>query len=396
MSVKRLLAIAAIVFCTAVAWLILGGAVMLRSQTSASQLEPAVVKNWGPPLTQEHPVIYYEAPVRGLPPRAMQPLSSKIDVHLTYDPKRKGLLWYRTYVVDFRAEYRIKNPTPIAQTIYVAFTFPSADARYDAFTLAIGDNLTNKVPVNGVIRESVRLEAGEEAPLFIAYRASGMNQWSYDLGHALRVKDLQLALTTNFTDIDIPAGAESPTSRVREGSGWTLAWQYTDVLGANSIAMAMPSVHNPGEIARRMTLFAPVSLLFFFSVLVIVAMRNRTDLHPMNYFFLAAGCFAFQLLFAYLVDLMPLGLSFLIAAAVSLLLVNGYLWRAAGSRFAAISTVAQFAYMVLFSYSFFFDGLTGITITVGAIATLALLMAFTAKVNWNTALISQVQKARTA
>ena len=44
--------------------------------------------------------------------------------------------------------------------------------------------------------------------------------------------------------------------------------------------------------------------------------------------------------------------------------------------------MAQFAYMILFSYSFFFEGLTGLTITIGAIATLALLMVTTAKVNW--------------
>jgi hypothetical protein len=81
-------------------------------------------------------------------------------------------------------------------------------------------------------------------------------------------------------------------------------------------------------------------------------------------------------------------LSFVIAAAVSLALVNGYLWRATTARYAAISTLAQFAYMVLFSYSFFFEGLTGITITIGAIATLALLMAFTARVKWDEALTS--------
>jgi len=51
-----------------------------------------------------------------------------------------------------------------------------------------------------------------------------------------------------------------------------------------------------------------------------------------------------------------------------------------------VSALAHFAYMVLFSYSFFFRGLTGITITVGSILTLALLMTFTAKVNWETIL----------
>jgi hypothetical protein len=135
-----------------------------------------------------------------------------------------------------------------------------------------------------------------------------------------------------------------------------------------------------------MTFFAPVSLLFFFAVLVMLSARRSVDLHPMNYFFLAAGCFAFQLLFAYLVDLLPLAASFALAAAVSLLLVGGYLWRAAGPAFARPAAVAQFAYMVLFSYSFFFDGLTGITITAGAILTLALLMAFTAKIDWNATL----------
>ena len=106
------------------------------------------------------------------------------------------------------------------------------------------------------------------------------------------------------------------------------------------------------------------------------------SLHPMNYFFLAAGCFAFQLLFAYLVDLIALPLAFVISALVSLALVSGYLFAAVGRRFAQLAAAAQFAYMVLFSYSFFFEGLTGLTITIGAIVTLALLMAATAKVNW--------------
>jgi inner membrane protein involved in colicin E2 resistance len=118
-------------------------------------------------------------------------------------------------------------------------------------------------------------------------------------------------------------------------------------------------------------------------VIVILVAVRKVDLHPMNYFFLAAGCFAFQLLFSYLVDLIPPYVAFALSAVVSLLLVNIYLARVAGARFARISLVAQFAYMVLFSASFFFEGLTGITITVGAIVTLAILMAFTAKVDWN-------------
>ena len=389
MTIKRLLAICLIVGCTSAAWFLLGGTLQYRSNQTDGRLGSEVVKNWGPVLIQEHPALFYEAPTSAGARREIQPETSDIAVTLTYDPKQKGLLWYRTYKAEFTGKYVVKNPTPIAQTIYAAFKFPAADARYDAFSLRFGDKVTDKAPVNGEIRESLLLAPGAEVPLTVKYHATGLNQWVYSLKSAKRLKNLHLAMTVNFAEINIPPFAESPTSRAISAEGRKLQWDYTDVIGANAIAMDMPAVTNPGYVAGRMTFFAPVSLLFFFAVLIIVGIRERTSLHPMNYFFLAAGCFAFQLLFSYLVDLVPLTLSFFIAAAVSLALVTGYLWRATTAKYAAISAVAQFAYMVLFSYSFFFDGLTGITITIGAIITLALLMAFTARVKWDTAFTSR-------
>jgi hypothetical protein len=39
-------------------------------------------------------------------------------------------------------------------------------------------------------------------------------------------------------------------------------------------------------------------------------------------------------------------------------------------------------FLVLFSYSFFFEGLTGLAVTIGSIITLAYFMAKTAHVDW--------------
>ena len=65
-------------------------------------------------------------------------------------------------------------------------------------------------------------------------------------------------------------------------------------------------------------------------------------------------------------------LAFVIAAIVSLALVISYVWRVAGRRFALREAgVSQFLYLVLFSYAFFFEGYTGLVITIGAIITLA-------------------------
>lgn len=56
-----------------------------------------------------------------------------------------------------------------------------------------------------------------------------------------------------------------------------------------------------------------------------------------------------------------------------------------GERFAFLEVgVSQFVYLVLFSYTFFFEGYTGLAVTIIAIITLFLVMQFTAKVEWET------------
>lgn len=61
-----------------------------------------------------------------------------------------------------------------------------------------------------------------------------------------------------------------------------------------------------------------------------------------------------------------------------------YLRIVFGAAFAIFAAgTAQLVYLVLFSYAFFFKGLTGLAITIGAIATLFVLMQITARVNWN-------------
>jgi inner membrane protein involved in colicin E2 resistance len=148
--------------------------------------------------------------------------------------------------------------------------------------------------------------------------------------------------------------------------------------------MDPPDRLNPGPLAARITFFAPVSLLFFVTVMVILGVLRRQSLHPMHYFFLSAAFFAFHLLLAYLVDHMEMGTAFIIAAAVSVFLVVSYLRAVSGWRVALLdAAAAQVVYLVLFSYAFFFEGFTGLTVTVGAVVTLFLLMQLTARVDWN-------------
>jgi len=141
---------------------------------------------------------------------------------------------------------------------------------------------------------------------------------------------------------------------------------------------------NPGPFAARVTFFAPVGLLFFLTVMVIMGATSGPSLHPMHYWFIAAAFFSFHLLLAYLVDHISVHFAFGVAAAVSLALVVSYLRLVTGMRHALLQAGgAQAVFLVLFSYAFFFEGFTGLTITVGAILTLFVLMQMTAHVPWD-------------
>jgi hypothetical protein len=381
MTALRIFTIAIITLCTAVAWAILGSTLQIRTQESSKEMGSEVADVWGFPLKQLHPSAFYHAPTGNNRKVTLQPDESHVEVTLQSEPKKRGLLWHRTYAVQFSATYQFTNPTPIPQTIYVQYHLPSEEASYTNFAFSLGDeSLRRAVPKAGVITEALTVPAKGTAPLKVSYASRGMDTWQYTFPDASRVQGFELKMQTDFGEINFPSGTGSPTTRdTLKGLYW---WTYPDVLSAPAIGMDMPKVVNAGPVAARIAFFAPVSLVFFFTVLVLMGVVMGINLHPMNYFFLAAGCFAFQLLFAYLVDLVPLHLSFVIAAVVSLLLVCGYIFAVGGKKMLMVAVPAQFAYMVLFSYSFFFDGMTGLMITIGAIITLALLMTFTARVNW--------------
>jgi inner membrane protein involved in colicin E2 resistance len=147
--------------------------------------------------------------------------------------------------------------------------------------------------------------------------------------------------------------------------------------------MVMPEKLQPGPLAGRISFFAPVSLFFFFFLMLIITTMRGIDLHPMNYFFLAAAFFSFHLLLAYLVDHVSIHTAFAISALVSVFLVVSYLRLVVGIGFASReAALAQIIYLVLFSYAFFIKGFTGLAITIGSILTLFLVMQITGRLRW--------------
>ena len=392
MSGKRLFAIAVIFVLASMAWLVLAGSVQVRTTSTNDRLGDAVGGLWGSP--QEQPAPEFRSSAGGAATR-LEIAGSDISADFKLNQRRKGLLWYATYVVDFQAAYKIKNPTTRPAETTMTFAFPDSAGTYDGFAVKVGGA---DVPVqyrDGKAHATFTMAPGATATVVTGYKTNGMERWVYvpSPGGAGVVKDFNLVMTTDFAKIDFPADGVSPTSQEQVDDGWKLIWNYASVVSGRPIGLVMPVPPNPGPLVARITAFAPVSLLFFFAALILLTATSGIRLHPVHYGFMAAAFFAFDLLLAYLADQIDINLAFVIAAVTSVALVVGYLLVVVGRNRALVEiAISQFVFLVLFSYSFFFTGFTGLAITIGAVLTLAFFMAKTARVDWETVFPKKVPR----
>ncbi|HEV3090055.1 MAG TPA: inner membrane CreD family protein [Candidatus Cybelea sp.] len=399
---KRLLAIVFIFFWASIAWMILGATLVSRTSDSDTQQHDKLTAQWGSAQTQSAPSVNARVAVdsydkdkkrivRGYEDISVPLRGSRILVDLNLEQRRDGLLWYNLYDVHFSGRYRIRNDTN-SSNLSVHFPFPSTDGTYADFTCSIGGKRISDATALDQGYVGFTLSPGAQTTIDVGYRSRGMGTWTYRFGQDVAsVDDFTLTMNTNFNAIDFPPQTLLPTTEAPVGKGWRLQWRYATLVTGNGVGMAFPYPLQPGPLAQRITFWAPVALFFYFFVMLVIVTLRRVDLHPVNYFFLAASFFSFHLLFAYLVDRIPIGPAFLICSAVTLFLTISYLRLVVGLRFAAVeSGLAQLVYLILFSYALFNEGWSGLTITIGAILTLFVVMQLTGRIRWSERLATPV------
>ncbi len=394
MSVKRIFAVCLIFLLASGGWMILGTATTVRSTELFSRLSGQVEQLWGQPVVQQAPVFSVAIPGTDQVRRRM-PVENRIEVQIEADYRQKGLMWYSTYNCSFDGRYTITNDDPVVQKVRMHFDFPVAGGTYDNFAVTVDDQ-PFRLPVDtrAGIGEIVELEPGASRTFRFTYRTRGMRDWRYQTDPEIgRLQNLDLTVRTSFADVDYTPGSLSPMTVEPDGQGgMRLNWTATDLITTGNIGIIMPEKLNPGPLTTRITFFAPVCLLFFFVLVGAINILYKVNIHPMHYLFVAAGFFAFHLLLSYMVGIVNIHLAFAVSAAVTVALVTLYMTAALKGRFPwKIAVAAQLFFLVLFSYSFFFKGITGLTVAVGSVVTLAVLMKVTAGIDWN-----EVFKQRTA
>ena len=408
MTVRRLFAIGFIFVGAAAAWFTLGSSLVYRTGQFDGPLRQEVTLLWGGPHVQRAPEAWIARPSETvetveertssgatLTRQVRKPsvewvpaplVRTDANVTLDLEQRQKGLLWFDTYAVAFRSTYTFVNTDADSRRVRLRFTFPAPHAMYDDFTFAIdGVPAAHGGDLAKEVESLTDVGPNGSVQLQVSYRSRGLDDWRYAFAAqgVAEARDFTLAARTNVRAVDFPPGTMSPTSRQENGDGWDLTWRFANLVTGQAIGIDLPERQNPGPLAARITFFAPVSLLFFLAVMVVLDVLSSESLHPMNYVFISAAFFAFHLLIAYLVDHVSMHAAFATAALVSAALVATYLRAVGGMRerwWQAV--IAQAIYLVAFSYAFFFEGFTGLSVTIGAILTLFVLMQMTARVRW--------------
>ncbi|MCL2295119.1 MAG: inner membrane CreD family protein [Spirochaetes bacterium] len=402
MSVKKIIAIALIFVTTSIAWMILGATNYSRTDTSFSSLKSQVANLYGQRLTIIAPVCYTKIKrhreetvnnvrriVEYYERQHHELIKSDIRINVYLDRRKKGNLWFPTFRARFEGKYTFLVDAASNDNVFLLSTLDSANSIYNNLHLNInGKDIDNILPL--IKRQEIPVVPLDDNTirLHISYEVTGMEEIRYLItpgrGAITQINDFNLVISTDFDLYDFPSGMMSPTYKIKTDKGYDLIWSFNRTITGRNIGLIIPNKLNPGEIITRVSFFAPVSLLFFFVVLLMFSVVLNINLHPMHFFFLAATFFSFHLMFSYFSDQMNIYLSFAISAVVSLILTITYMRFISPKKVAFVyAPIIQFIYLIVFSFSFFFAGTTGVIVTICAVVTLFILMQATGKINWD-------------
>lgn len=151
-------------------------------------------------------------------------------------------------------------------------------------------------------------------------------------------------------------GYSLPIERSHRGSRFSAKWEdsvpdgvtYTDELGFVGTNFLV-GVDRYQKVERSMKYSFIIIILTFISVLFVEIMRKQ-PIPLLNYFLIGAALIIFYSLLLSFVELIPFGFAYLIASAMTVALITGYMWKMLQSRKLGLSIGGVLSLMYLFCY----------------------------------------------
>ena len=315
--------------------------------------------------------------------------STRATVDLDLEHRRKGLLWYATYAVAFKGTYTFRNPDAEAREIHVRFPLPAQDALFDDFVFTV-DGRRPSVPAGDVSKEMTA--AANAAPGAPSRSTCSTDRAASARGPTRSPRSASRRCATS-TSRSAPTSA---TSTSRAGTVSPSEKSSTPRRLGTDVGLRQPDLR-PGDRHGAARQAEPGSLRGARHVLraCVAAVLPGRDGDGGNDVGTVAPPDALLVHRRRVLRVPP-------AAGLPGRPRHGACrvrhgrrrqpraWSSATCEWSPACAapcwspaLPRLVFLVLFSYAFFFEGFTGLAITVGAIVTLFVLMQMTARVSWD-------------
>ncbi len=342
------------------AWLGLAQQLSERHSAVDFQLKSEVRGLWGQTHFQRGPSVKNDEDY-------LEILEAEVEANLQLSHRQKGMLWYSTYLVDFRGRYTVapgatcfEFPLPVKQGMFSEFkvTVNGQEADWKRGTDSISLQLPN-----------------DTETIDVSYRGQGLDRWAYEFVGDSSVRNLNLVVKTDFHDYDFPDGSLSAINQEQTQNGAELTWVYRELLTGGVVAVEVPQVDNPGPKQISICRYAPGGLALFLIMLTLMSSSLGHQIEDVQIVFCTLGYFGFHALLIYLADHLGLIWALVIASGASFLLVQSYLARLWGLEFVLrVGIWIQALYLVGYSMAFLNSTTRGLLLISLVLLTLAVVM----------------------
>ncbi|MBE7437984.1 MAG: hypothetical protein HS115_05950 [Spirochaetales bacterium] len=371
-----------------------------RHSESYSRGKEAVQKIWGGEIRQPSPAFTYavlhtenftvektgEEKTRQVwRHHAANFQAQSVKVNLRPSIRKKGLLFYAGYELQYESNYTIRNTDKVVRDFTFHFALPDQAGNITGFSVSMdGQVAENDVNFSDGYTWNGRLQPGDGKSFRITYQAKGSDAFTYGLAETqIEIRELDFELLSGYKDVRLPDQAMAPHEHLEDATGSQLRWKASQLITGQNIAVRFEAPGNWGKLAPRLFYYAPLALFLFLGTILVTAIGKKEILHPVHVFFLSAGFFVFYLLGSYLLSFVPVFVAILLALLVSSSIVIYYVFLIKKDFFMRrMSALALGIFQWLFSLAFFFPEYTGLLITLASIVCFVVLMRQTADIDW--------------
>ncbi|HCL58121.1 MAG TPA: hypothetical protein DHW82_14095 [Spirochaetia bacterium] len=400
-KILKYLVIGLFIVIFSVASVVIGYRISSRHSESYSRSLKSVNEIWGGEIYQEAPFFgYLEKETREI----LNPKTNKYetlivntypemgfesqDITIKADSsiRQKGFLKFPGFKLVFKAQFQLKNFKNIEKDFRFILKLPGnagnltgVNVLCDGKKYEEDSNFADGIEWNGKLKP-------QQMKIFeIEYTAQGTSKIIYTLAQkSLEIKNFHAVLETDYADIRIPDKAMLPLTQDSMSGKSRIEWKAENLISGQNLALEFHIKENHGELAAKLFFYAPLSLILFIGLLILMSVGKEVELHIMHYLFFIIGFFIFYLLNSYLLTFLPvIGAIFTSLAVSSGIVIYYSILLKKGKELiqAVILSLALFQW--LFSGAFFAEEYTGLFITLGSIGAFILLIKKTASVKWN-------------